>query len=277
MRIPWQILALAATAVLTISAAAQPIQYASQERTTSVMLNVPQCAESDHDSESAPDFLDFDSSVGAGADCAAATAIVGAEQISSLSTNSIFASGGAAYNASATVTGVIIAVGSSSLDVTFELPADKQFRLIGQIEAQSTADIPGAVAGVTVRLSSPQRGVILEETVSGDSGGPVDLSGHRGVLPAGTYRVQISASSILDYTLPPAVSASGDFDAAFWFTCPGDVQHDYDVDIADLAQLLSRFGLTQGATPEDGDVDGDGDVDLSDLSLLLANFGSTDC
>ena len=49
---------------------------------------------------------------------------------------------------------------------------------------------------------------------------------------------------------------------------------DGNVDLSDLAILLSHFGMQNGAGPEDGDGDADGDVDLNDLSLLLARFGS---
>ncbi|MBU0616736.1 MAG: hypothetical protein KKI02_03375, partial [Planctomycetes bacterium] len=57
--------------------------------------------------------------------------------------------------------------------------------------------------------------------------------------------------------------------------CPGDLDGDYDVDLADLSQLLSNYGTAQGASYEDGDLDGDGDVDLSDLAALLAVYGTT--
>jgi hypothetical protein len=56
--------------------------------------------------------------------------------------------------------------------------------------------------------------------------------------------------------------------------CPGDLDSDGSVALGDLSILLSNFGTTAGATPEDGDLDGDGDVDLADLSLMLANFGA---
>lgn len=57
--------------------------------------------------------------------------------------------------------------------------------------------------------------------------------------------------------------------------CPGDLDEDLDVDIADLTQLLSHFGMAAGATPADGDLDGDTDVDITDLATLLSNFGVT--
>ena len=52
-------------------------------------------------------------------------------------------------------------------------------------------------------------------------------------------------------------------------SCIGDLDGDLDVDLTDLALLLSDFDCTSGCV---GDVDGDGDTDLTDLALLLANF-----
>jgi len=57
--------------------------------------------------------------------------------------------------------------------------------------------------------------------------------------------------------------------------CPGDLDGDGDIDLSDLAQLLSNYGATSGTMPWDGDVDCDGDVDLSDLAALLAVYGQT--
>jgi len=63
--------------------------------------------------------------------------------------------------------------------------------------------------------------------------------------------------------------------------CTADIDGSGDcvVDLADLAQLLSHYGITSGATPEQGDIDppdGDGDVDLGDLAALLSQYGD-DC
>ncbi|MFN0136485.1 MAG: hypothetical protein ACKVS9_10275 [Phycisphaerae bacterium] len=53
--------------------------------------------------------------------------------------------------------------------------------------------------------------------------------------------------------------------------CTGDVDGDHDVDLTDLATLLTDFGLVD--TGLHGDLDRDGDVDLVDLATLLGNFG----
>ena len=58
--------------------------------------------------------------------------------------------------------------------------------------------------------------------------------------------------------------------------CLADLNFDAMVTLSDLAQLLSNYGMTDGAAFEDGDIDKDGDVDLSDLAALLAVYGM-DC
>ncbi|MFQ5805285.1 MAG: alpha amylase C-terminal domain-containing protein, partial [Phycisphaerae bacterium] len=57
--------------------------------------------------------------------------------------------------------------------------------------------------------------------------------------------------------------------------CPEDLNGDEQIDLADLAQLLSHYGVTGGASHADGDIDADGDVDLADLAALLAVYGTT--
>jgi hypothetical protein len=90
---------------------------------------------------------------------------------------------------------------------------------------------------------------------------------------AGVYYVRIlesdSPSQTQLYTLAVTIGTAGG-------GCPGDVNFDGLVDLADLARLLSNFGTPSGATREQGDVDADGDVDLHDLTLLLSRF-ATEC
>ena len=53
-----------------------------------------------------------------------------------------------------------------------------------------------------------------------------------------------------------------------------DLDDDGDVDLSDLAQLLSNYGETSGMNFADGDLNGDGAVDLSDLAALLGQYGA---
>lgn len=55
----------------------------------------------------------------------------------------------------------------------------------------------------------------------------------------------------------------------------GDTNGDGNVNLADLATLLTFFGTSGGVSRAQGNLDGDNDVDLSDLALLLANFGTS--
>jgi len=64
-------------------------------------------------------------------------------------------------------------------------------------------------------------------------------------------------------------------DVAFLTVCDysADANCDGNVDLVDLATLLTNFGTAGGAGIGDGDTDQDGDVDLSDLSAMLTQFG----
>ena len=64
-----------------------------------------------------------------------------------------------------------------------------------------------------------------------------------------------------------------DFECIDEHPCPGDLDGDNDIDIADLAQLLAHYG-SQNASYEDGDLDEDGDVDIADLAALLAVYNT---
>lgn len=83
-----------------------------------------------------------------------------------------------------------------------------------------------------------------------------------GMGGGGAQAIEDAVAYFEDYTAPPA-------------PCPGDLDNDGDVDITDLATLLSHFGTSSGATPAQGDLDDDGDVDISDLSAMLSAFGMT--
>ena len=56
---------------------------------------------------------------------------------------------------------------------------------------------------------------------------------------------------------------------------PGDLDGDNDIDLADLALLLSAYLACEGdaAYNPDADLNGSGCVDLADLSILLAGYG----
>lgn len=83
---------------------------------------------------------------------------------------------------------------------------------------------------------------------------------------AGSYRCKVSndcgdeTSDSAALTVIPAA-------------CPGDLNGDRIVDLADLSILLSDYGCT--LSPCAGDLNGDGATDLSDLAIELSRYGQT--
>ena len=96
------------------------------------------------------------------------------------------------------------------------------------------------------------------------------------VTPSAQFKVRFEAS---DLGSGSVVEAGIDAFQIAVFTCEeacfGDLDHDGDVDLSDLAQLLSNYNTTSGATYEDGDLDDDGDVDLQDLAAMLGVYGTS--
>lgn len=112
--------------------------------------------------------------------------------------------------------------------------------------------------------------------------GPADLftSSGNGVFALYCFAEQLGLEptdnlNLLDYVpcddVLPCV-----YEWAIGYICAGDVDHDGDVDLSDLAILLSSYGLCEG---DDGfvaeaDLDNDGCVDLADLATLLSHYGT---
>ncbi|MBI5866418.1 MAG: hypothetical protein HZB38_18260 [Planctomycetes bacterium] len=87
------------------------------------------------------------------------------------------------------------------------------------------------------------------------------------VVAAQNYTIRLGGAT--------TATGSGSVTLSMAAPCPGDLNGDGVVDLADLTTLLSHFGTASGATAGDGDMDGDGDVDLADLTALLSQFGTT--
>ena len=53
--------------------------------------------------------------------------------------------------------------------------------------------------------------------------------------------------------------------------CPGDINGDGSITVADILIVLSEFGCTIGCS---ADVDADGSVTVSDVLVVLSLFGN---
>lgn len=112
-------------------------------------------------------------------------------------------------------------------------------------------------------------------------------------LPAGQYWVRLTGNATFEagvYVGTSGLASLSRKNGTSWYTGQpaialrllpaeaglfGDLNGDCEVNLQDLARLLSNYGMTSGAVYEDGDLDGDGDVDLSDLAALLTVYGTS--
>jgi len=122
---------------------------------------------------------------------------------------------------------------------------EPDFGFVARVTLQNFPDVSGISTDDIVVAPSPAQGVLLAE-----------------------YTVAAVTTNVPSPT---------EFTFGFYWIdpCPADLDGDNAVGLGDLGILLSNFGATGDATPEDGDLDGDRDVDLADLGIMLAAFGTT--
>ncbi len=154
-------------------------------------------------------------------------------------------------------TGSMGGTGNIGDDPSFSDPNSADYHLTGGspcIDAADNTAVPADVGDVD------NDGDTTERT-------PLDLDG----LPRFVDDPSTADTGVADPPDYPQVVDMGAYE--FGIAC--DLDGDCDVDLADLAQLLSNYGTTTGMSYEDGDVDNDSDVDLADLAALLAVYGTT--
>lgn len=146
-------------------------------------------------------------------------------------------------------------------------------RINAILNGSATAGVP--YTGPTPTLASACMNPVVYSLVAGPVGMSINaasgvVSWPNPTIVGSPHVVQIRATN-----------ASG-FDDEVWAIsvnagnpCPADLDGDGDIDIGDLAILLSNFGTPGGASADDGDLDGDGDVDITDLAGLLSVFGTS--
>ena len=265
---------VAAVATLLVggSAAAGLITPLDQVRSVDGYVLICQCQGEHMDGETAKGFDPFDGSAEARLECDLAMAVGSASQQSAITEDALVAAGRADSEVDAVVVDTIHAFGDSRYTVTFEIDADVEFSLTGEISA-SAFDDPEVLAGAFVWLTGPGEGRIIDLRILPGPGGErlSQKVEERGVLGPGVYTFWATADTTIDNEVPPARAAEAAFDLVFavFLPCPADLDDSGAVDFGDILAILSAWGNKGG--PED--LDGSGVVDFGDLLIVLAAWG----
>ena len=118
-----------------------------------------------------------------------------------------------------------------------------------------------------LRLVAGSRGIDAGQNSDAGAGNTTDFDGN-------PRFVDDSATADTGVGTPPLVDM-GAFEFQGAPDCPGDLDNDGVISLADLTALLAGFGCTTPANCT-GDLNNDGNVSLEDLAALLAAFG-TNC
>ncbi len=267
--------AAAATLLVCGSAAAGPIRPLDQVRSVDGYVLVCQCQGEHMDSETAKGFDPFDGSAEARLDCDLAMAVGSASQQSEITEDALVAAVRVDSEAAAVNVDTIHAFGDSTYEVTFEIDADVEFSLTGEISAGAFDD-PEVLAGVVVWLTGPGEERIIDLRIEPGPGGErrSQKVAERGVLGPGVYTFWATADTTIDNEVPPARAAEAAFDLVFavFLPCPADLDDSGAVDFGDILAVLSAWGNKGG--PED--LDESGVVDFGDLLIVLAAWGPCD-
>ncbi len=262
----------AATLLVCGSAVAGPITPLDQVRSVDGYVLVCQCQGEHMDSEAAKGFDPFDGTAEARLDCDLAMAVGSASQQSQITEDALIAAGRADSEAGAGVVDTIHAFGHSRYTVTFEIDADVEFSLTGEISAGAFGD-PEVLAGASVWLTGPGEGRIIDLRILPGPGGErrSQKVAQCGALAPGVYTFQATADTLIDNKVPPARAAEAAFDLAFavFLPCPADLDDSGAVDFGDILAVLSAWGNKGG--PED--LDESGFVDFGDLLIVLSAWG----
>jgi hypothetical protein len=235
---------------------------------------VPQCQGQDFDDAQAKDFGPFVAQVEASNICAMAQGIAAAEHDSEIHAGAMFASGHAASSAVAVMPNAIHAIANSVFEVTFVVMEQIEFSATATLAAESSDNPIVVLSGTTFNLFGPGGADIFEHFVQpGPNGEPVSQQiEESGVLTPGTYTLRAQCATVIDNTVPPAVSAENSFQMSFLLgpQCAGDTDGDGAVDVVDLINVLLAWDT---ADPQ-ADVNGDGAVDVVDLIEVLLAWGA---
>jgi hypothetical protein len=149
------------------------------------------------------------------------------------------------------------------------------FVAVGSIDYSIVQGWTGAFGGTSNTGADP---LFVDPAFHLAAGSPGIDSGNAFAVPIGiTTDLDGQARFADDPAAPntgapfPAYVDRGAYETAGTPYCSGDLDEDHDVNLADLALLLSQFSLAGEGLA--GDQNRDGTVGLADLAILLSNFG----
>lgn len=147
------------------------------------------------------------------------------------------------------------------------------------VTGSSAANAASATTGAELFVSYADLG--LDTPYCGDVRVAAFISGTNGTISSqwlpgigGTAQNLGIAPSLQDVPGDQFAEVPGVAPGCEAVACPGDVNGDLAVNLADFNILAVNFGAGPGATLEQGDLNSDGFVDLADFNILAVNFGS---
>ena len=150
-------------------------------------------------------------------------------------------------------------------DVTDQIPEEN-------LSGTDTQDGPPPVTIVNQHVQYPEPPAT--PSIAADLSVTVDAAGYGQVAAENLVLGQMSIDVGFPFGVVTVQLESVRVAGTVWATpiLTGDLDGDFDIDLADLQILLSNYGST-GATPQQGDLTGDTLIDLADLQMLLSAYG----
>lgn len=154
---------------------------------------------------------------------------------------------------------------SVSINVTVENQAD----LTCTFNVTAYADLNATIIGDEIIIG------IQSVTLTGENSTIITFVWNTTGVAHGNYTISAYATPLEAEADLEDNTCIGDWIVV---TIPGDLDGDFDVDLYDAINLLTRYGAKKDDPSYDCicDIDGDGDIDLYDAVKLLTNYGKKD-
>ncbi|MCH8251932.1 MAG: hypothetical protein IID36_05710 [Planctomycetes bacterium] len=241
-------------------------------------MSFPVCGTTVVDGDEADGFEPFSSSVQSEDTCEGNWVGEFAAQESLIEPTSMSGFGDVLIKAAQAPESPVVAMGLSSIEVTFEIPTTSDFTFLGIMHAWGIGGTPIVQPGAFMTIVGPGPGVVFDAVVSpGPNGEGITVEvDESGILSAGLYTLVVVAHTGGNDVIVGHVVGSASFEFTFEvsskFDLPGDMDADGDVDRDDYIVFRDCFTGSGGGPVVGvcipGDFDGDGDIDFDDLEAF---------